>query len=424
MRWKKLQFHNRFQRTVALALTLIMWFSLIGVAVCNSASAAKKTAEPAASLTVKAGYFGREYTTIKVFSLEELEAMPQVEQAYTFIDNMPAVVISSARGVKLTHLLKEAGIDIDSIQTLYFYTNDIKGGWYVSLPRSFLLDTRRYYYPNLPAEWNYSTETATPRAVYGAVEVEPIIAMEDYWKRFATSPDFTKMTNESAFRLLFGQTDTSTRTAMKSARWVNEISVMLVGTPPTEVVLDQDTINLPIGSAVKLMATVAPDDVTDNRVTWSSSDTSVAIVDEEGLVSVVGPGTAAITVTTVEGEKTATCIVNAVVQGDDEDETELAAASSPSQEEPGTPEPEKEQDTIEVEAVGQHLAEKEGAGAAKISGVSGLSGHIFEVSIDTVPLQLPGMDPRISIYAAIIFIFLFLSGAVKKYVEYTKEVAM
>ena len=60
-----------------------------------------------------------------------------------------------------------------------------------------------------------------------------------------------------------------------------------------------------------LTATVEPDDAANKEVTWSSSDDTVATV-EEGVVTAVGKGTAVITVTTVEGAHTATCTVYVV----------------------------------------------------------------------------------------------------------------
>ncbi|MCD8013553.1 MAG: leucine-rich repeat protein [Lachnospiraceae bacterium] len=56
-----------------------------------------------------------------------------------------------------------------------------------------------------------------------------------------------------------------------------------------------------------LTATVLPVDADDVSVTWSSSDTSVAVVDETGKVTAVAEGVAVITVTTNDGGYTDTC---------------------------------------------------------------------------------------------------------------------
>lgn len=77
----------------------------------------------------------------------------------------------------------------------------------------------------------------------------------------------------------------------------------------TGVTLNKTSIELAPGSATTLKATVEPEDATYPEVTWSSSDESVATVDAGGKVTAVAQGTATITVTTVDGGKTATCAV-------------------------------------------------------------------------------------------------------------------
>lgn len=63
------------------------------------------------------------------------------------------------------------------------------------------------------------------------------------------------------------------------------------------------------GETLQLTATIYPDSATNKTVTWKSSDKTVATVDESGLVTAVGNGTADITATTEDGGKTATCQV-------------------------------------------------------------------------------------------------------------------
>lgn len=63
------------------------------------------------------------------------------------------------------------------------------------------------------------------------------------------------------------------------------------------------------GETLQLTATIYPDSATNKTVTWKSSDEKVATVDESGLVTAVGNGTANITATTEDGNYTATCKV-------------------------------------------------------------------------------------------------------------------
>ena len=57
-----------------------------------------------------------------------------------------------------------------------------------------------------------------------------------------------------------------------------------------------------VGESISLVATVLPEDATDKTVTWSSDNTDVATVDENGVVSAVGVGTVVITATNSAGQ--------------------------------------------------------------------------------------------------------------------------
>ncbi|WP_346696007.1 Ig-like domain-containing protein [Thermophilibacter mediterraneus] len=90
------------------------------------------------------------------------------------------------------------------------------------------------------------------------------------------------------------------------------VTVAAATVPVTGVTLSQNQAHLYYNGApntLALTATVAPDNATDKAVTWTSSNSSVATVDGSGNVTAVVPGTAAITVTTSDGDKTATCLV-------------------------------------------------------------------------------------------------------------------
>ena len=77
----------------------------------------------------------------------------------------------------------------------------------------------------------------------------------------------------------------------------------------TGVTLSETTLTLEVGGEETLTATVAPTNATNKNMTWSSSNSAVATVDQNGNVEAVGAGTATITVKTQDGEKTASCTV-------------------------------------------------------------------------------------------------------------------
>lgn len=79
--------------------------------------------------------------------------------------------------------------------------------------------------------------------------------------------------------------------------------------PVTSVTLDKTSLGLTEGETAQLNATVLPENATNRNVIWSSNAPGVATVDSSGNVTAVAPGTATITVTTEDGNKTASCTV-------------------------------------------------------------------------------------------------------------------
>lgn len=83
----------------------------------------------------------------------------------------------------------------------------------------------------------------------------------------------------------------------------------------TGITLNKNSATLAVDANLLLLATVAPDNVTDNSVTWASSDEDVAIVDETGYVTALAEGTVTITATTANG-LTATCTITVTADGE------------------------------------------------------------------------------------------------------------
>ena len=73
----------------------------------------------------------------------------------------------------------------------------------------------------------------------------------------------------------------------------------------TGVSLNYDNLSLYVGKSVTLISTIEPFNASNPTVKWSSSETSVATITDKGVVTAVSEGTSIITVTTVEGNFTA-----------------------------------------------------------------------------------------------------------------------
>lgn len=91
----------------------------------------------------------------------------------------------------------------------------------------------------------------------------------------------------------------------------------------TDVKINAVGTKIKVGGVVVLSPSFTPANPVNKNVTWSSSDEKVATVDSNGLVRGIKEGTAIITVTTEEGNKTATIEItvekNDEITGDNDD---------------------------------------------------------------------------------------------------------
>lgn len=77
----------------------------------------------------------------------------------------------------------------------------------------------------------------------------------------------------------------------------------------TSVSLNPTSAALAVGGTQQLTATVLPSNATNKSVTYTSNNTGVATVNASGLVTAISNGTATITVTSVNGNKTNTAVI-------------------------------------------------------------------------------------------------------------------
>lgn len=91
----------------------------------------------------------------------------------------------------------------------------------------------------------------------------------------------------------------------------------------TGVSLNTDSLSLEVGESETLTATITPSNATDQNVTWSSNNESVATVDTSGKVTAIKAGTATITATAADGSgKSASCSVTVKAPPEPEPEPE------------------------------------------------------------------------------------------------------
>ena len=103
---------------------------------------------------------------------------------------------------------------------------------------------------------------------------------------------------------------TITATTTDGSNLSASCKVIVNPTLATSITLDKTEVELEATQTTTLVATVLPELTTDKSVTWMSSDESVAMVDENGVVTAIAVGEATITATTTDSSNlTASCKV-------------------------------------------------------------------------------------------------------------------
>lgn len=157
----------------------------------------------------------------------------------------------------------------------------------------------------------------------------------------------------------------------------------------TGVVLDREKINLKyMGETYQLGEMVLPMNASNQKVVWTSSDTEVVTVDENGLVTAVGTGNATITVTTQEGDFKDSCQVEVQIYAtgmtlnaselyfgpDDLTPFQLTATLTPSNAQDTIIWISGDESTATVDETG--LVTPVGSGVVNITAISSLSGMV------------------------------------------------
>ena len=88
-----------------------------------------------------------------------------------------------------------------------------------------------------------------------------------------------------------------------------KVTVTAKTVPVEGIAFTNDNVSVTVGDTTLLYVSFTPNNASNKKVTWSSSNKSVATVDTKGNVIGVKEGTATITVKTNDGGKTATCKV-------------------------------------------------------------------------------------------------------------------
>ena len=266
------------------------------------------------TIGVYIGYFGwdeDQYIEKATYHWTELDdlyggALDTHEVYYSYYSGTRTYLVLG-RGFYVRDLLEYAGVDLNSIASVDFFTKDHTNGAYRSFSRSGLLDTPRYYFPYLAADPDtgelYSADGGDDLWV-GAQQVETMLALEDYTQWDAVGVDFEAMASSdlylanSRFHLFFGQAYPEEVATSSAAKYAYKILVTFVGTPVLST--EQTDLTLKVGSDHALHVSVsAEDELLDEyvrgHIVWTSSDEAVVRVDASGNLTPVGEGEANVT---------------------------------------------------------------------------------------------------------------------------------
>ena len=170
----------------------------------------------------------------------------------------------------------------------------------------------------------------------------------------------------------------------------------------TSISLNKSEITLPVGKSETLTATVAPENATNKNVTWTSSNTAVATV-ENGVVTAVGKGTATITASSASDPAvTDTCEVTVTnpVTGITLTPGKLALTVGEKQTLTATVEPAGADDSTvvwtsgdaKVATVDQNgKVTAVGAGTTTITATAGGKSATCDVTVSTKPVPIKGI---------------------------------
>jgi hypothetical protein len=151
--------------------------------------------------------------------------------------------------------------------------------------------------------------TATRAAAPSWISISPSSGNQagDYTIAISVEPNLTGADRTATVSITCeGSTTTITLTQKKE----NEDGIVPVAV--TGVSLNKSELTFVVGESFTLEAVVAPADATNKTLTWTSSNPDVVSVGF-GILTAIALGDAIITVTTADGEKTATCAVTVAV---------------------------------------------------------------------------------------------------------------
>ncbi len=254
------------------------------------------------------------YTTgpVKNFTgVSEIAKTTESSNEPHYYDNIPAIIVSSTGADELS--INASGIPFDVLAEITGQYYDSENGMMVEQER-----TPKYFAFGYVTQKTDGTEVLVWR-LRGSFSIpdQTSTTQDDgteangqtlTYTGISTTYKFTK--NNAPAKAV--NIDTSVNQTMTKETFFSAVQTpdTIGGTiAVTGVGLAPSTATIAVDDTLTLVAAVTPANATNKAVTFESSSESVATVDEDGVVTAVGAGSATITVTTADGDYTDTASI-------------------------------------------------------------------------------------------------------------------
>jgi len=131
------------------------------------------------------------------------------------------------------------------------------------------------------------------------------------------SMDGTKWTDLFDYKLNANTTLKNTNACIKATTMTTDTPLTI---SVTDVKVDNSNITMEVGDTQNLIVTIEPADSTNKNVIWKSKDENIVTVSDTGILKALKKGKTTITVTSVDGNYSASCEVTVTEKTNNEDD--------------------------------------------------------------------------------------------------------
>ncbi len=252
----------------------------------------------AKKLTLKKGYYSFQGATDgwskKVGNGKTYEIYVNNETEAEVVIEFTSDPTESAAVIKFTGTNEDdITTEIPEVKEIYTVVGNVKGEAWDWFSNDKLMTANEdgsyeYIWPDIEAGKTYTYQLAKDGATFGYKY--QIVNPE-------TSGDFSyTATARGALKITYNPTAES----KFSQEFILGVTAVEIKNPPEKIT---------VGEFADLSVEVTPTDAVNKKVTWDSSDKTVATIDENGKVTALKSGTTEITVTSEDGSFTDTCTI-------------------------------------------------------------------------------------------------------------------